>query len=400
MEKDIVAKAPLMRLDEDERCVVLGLMSGTSADGIDAAVLEADGVAHHEVLAHFHRPYDDETRELIRRACADARAAYEEGKLTNRWQRPGCLMEADEALTQLHIDFAREVMEEMEKRGRKVRLIGMHGHTVLHAPEKGITIQLADGDEVAQQVGETVIWDMRAHDMEHGGQGAPLAPAWHMALAQRLPMRPVMFVNIGGVSNITWIGGEDEEPHAFDAGPGNALMDDLVRGKTGEPFDRDGALAAKGSVNEDALQALLSQAPLHVALPRSFDRDSFDATPVANLPLEDALATLCRFTAKAIAQAVEWLPRPPETWIVTGGGRHNRTLMAMLAEEVPEGAVVPAEAVEMNGDHMEAEAWAWLAVRALKRLPITWPTTTGVDRPRSGGVVTWPRFAPPMEKGV
>ncbi len=399
MEKDIVTAAPLMRLDEDESCVALGLMSGTSADGIDAAVLEADGVAHYEVLGHFHKPYDEETRDLIRRACADARTAFEEGRLTSRWQRPGSLMEADEALTGLHIDFSREVMAEMEKHGKKVRLIGMHGHTVLHAPEKGITIQLADGDEVAQQVGETVIWDMRAHDMEHGGQGAPLAPAWHMALAQRLPMRPVMFVNIGGVSNVTWIGGENEEPHAFDAGPGNALMDDLVREKTGELFDRDGALAAKGRVNEDALHALMAQKPLHAAPPRSFDRNTFDSAPVRDLSLEDALATLCRFTAKTISHAVEWLPRPPETWIITGGGRHNRTLMAMLAEEV-EGAVVPAEAVEMDGDHMEAEAWAWLAVRALKRLPITWPATTGVDRPRTGGVITWPRFAPPMEKGV
>ena len=399
MEKDIVAKAPLMRLDEDESCVVLGLMSGTSADGIDAAVMEADGVARYEILGHFHKPYDEETRALIRRACADARAAYEEGKLTNRWMRVGAMMEADEALTQLHIDVAREVMAEMENRGKKVRLIGMHGHTVLHAPEKGITIQLADGDEVAQQVGETVIWDMRAHDMENGGQGAPLSPAWHLALAQRLPMRPVMFVNIGGVANVTWIGEEGEDPHAFDAGPGNALMDDLVRERTGEPFDRDGALAAQGTVNEDALHALMAQKPLHAAPPRAFDRHTFDASPVADLPLQDALATLCRFTAKAVAHAVEWLPRPPETWIVTGGGRHNRTLMTMLAEEV-DGAVVPAEAVEMDGDHMEAEAWAWLAVRALKRLPITWPATTGVDRPRSGGAFTWPRFAPPIEKGV
>ncbi len=394
-DNDIVANAPLMGLDDNEACVVLGLMSGTSGDGIDAAVLHADGVAQAQVLGHFHKPHDEDVRALLRQACKDAAEGLKSGAIGDRYDRPGCLEEVEELITRLHAEFARDVMAEMRSRGQPVRLVGFHGHTVLHAPQRGITIQLGDGDALAQELGETVVWDMRANDMEHGGQGAPLAPAWHVQLARRLPMRPVMFVNIGGVANVTWIGGDDEPPHAFDTGPGNALMDDLVRARTGLTHDENGALAAKGTVNEDALHALLAQAPLHAAPPRSFDRDTFSAEPVDNLSTEDALATLCRFTAHTIARASDWLPGTPEMWIVCGGGRHNRTLMRMLAEEV-DAPMAPAEALELDGDHMEAQAWAWLAVRALKRLPLTWPTTTGVDKPRSGGFVSMPRTAIPL----
>jgi len=382
--------APLTRRHDEKSIagdmLALGLMSGTSMDGIDAAVLRADGVGRWDVLGHFHRAHDEDMRALLRQAMRDART------LTDRVARPGVLAEAEEAVTRAHADFVNDIMAMSDW---PLELIGFHGQTVLHAPDRGLTVQLGDGRELADLTGVPVLWDMRANDVAHGGQGAPLAPAWHLALAGRLPMRPVMFVNIGGVSNITWIGADADMPHAFDTGPGNALMDDLVRAKTGEPFDRDGALAGRGKVNEDLLHVLLANPALMRPPPRSFDRNDFRmaAELVESLPLTDALATLCRFTARCIADAAHWLPGPPELWVIAGGGRHNRALMRMLAEEV-DAPVVPAEAVEMDGDHMEAECWAWLAVRALKGLPVSWPTTTGVPRPLSGGVLSRPGERP------
>ena len=361
----------------------LGLMSGTSMDGIDAAILRADGEQSWEVLLHYHTPYDDGMRKLLRAAMREAR------HIRRREERGEAMRRAEEAITRAHAEFIDEILAHTDM---DIDLIGFHGQTVLHAPERGLTVQLGDGRALATQTGIPVAWDMRANDVAHGGQGAPLAPAWHMALARRLPMRPVMFVNIGGVANVTWIGHEDDMPHAFDTGPGNALMDDLMRRETGQPRDEDGARAARGRVHEEALRALLAHPALHEPPPRSLDRDAFAALAddvLAGLSLEDALATLCRFTAHSIAQAVSWLPAPPALWIVCGGGRHNRTLMAMLAEEV-NAPVVPAEAVEMNGDFMEAECWAWLAVRALKGLPISWPATTGVPAPMTGGVISRP----------
>ncbi len=368
--------------DFGKEVLALGLMSGTSMDGIDAAVLRADGEARWEVLGHFHRAYDEAMRALLTRAMEDARG------LQDRAARPGALGEAEDAVTRAHAEFVNDILAMSDW---PVELIGFHGQTVLHAPERGLTVQIGDGRALADLTGVPVVWDMRANDVAHGGQGAPLAPAWHLALAKRLSMRPVMFVNIGGVSNVTWIGEDEDMPHAFDTGPGNALMDDLVRARTGRPFDEFGALAAQGRENDDLLHILLANPALLRPPPRSFDRNDFEvaAELVRELPLQDALATLCRFTARCIADAASWLPKPPALWVVAGGGRHNRTLMRMLAEEV-DAPVAPAEAVEMDGDHMEAECWAWLAVRSVKGLPISWPTTTGARKPLSGGVLSWP----------
>ena len=372
---------------ETERVfTALGLMSGTSMDGLDAAILRGDGAQQAQVLLHYHEAYDDAMRALLRRAIEEARG------IASRDERTPAMREAEEAITQAHAAFIERILAQTDL---DIDLIGFHGQTVLHAPERGLTVQLGDGQALADRLGIPVAWDMRANDVAHGGEGAPLAPAWHMALARRLPasMHPVMFVNIGGVANITWIGEhEDDLPHAFDTGPGNALMDDLVQRHFGQPHDADGALAARGIVDEDALHHLLAHPALQAPPPRSFDRQTFAAAAeeaLAHLPPEDALATLARFTARTIAHAVEWLPRPPALWIVAGGGRHNRTLMRMLAEET-DAAVAPAEAVELNGDFMEAECWAWLAIRAVRGLPLSWPTTTGVPEPLGGGVVSRP----------
>jgi anhydro-N-acetylmuramic acid kinase len=196
-------------------------------------------------------------------------------------------------------------------------------------------------------------------------------------------MLPAAFVNVGGVANVTWIG---ERMIAFDTGPGNALIDDWMLKHTGAAHDANGACAGAGRVDEAALTALLTNGYFGALPPKSLDRNDFSAGPVAGLSVEDGAATLTAFTAASIAKAREHVPVEPRVWVVCGGGRKNRTLMSMLAAHVPN-AVVPAEALGLNGDYIEAEAWAYLAVRSVLGLPITYPDTTGVARPLTGGVL-------------
>ena len=345
-------------------------------DGIDAAVLRTDGLRTGETLHTLHVPYDDDLRGLLRAALREARA------LTERAARPGVLKEAEAALTEAHIAAVEKLRADHDG---DIDLIGFHGHTVLHRPEERLTVQIGDARALAAATGIDVMHDLRAHDVAHGGQGAPLTPAWHRLLADRAPARPVVFVNIGGVANLTHVGGQGELM-AFDTGPGNALIDDFMRARTGEPFDEDGRMALSGTVDEEALRRLQAHPFFHARPPKSLDRNAFDLSAVEHLSTEDGAATLTAFTVCSITHAAEWLPQPPQWWIVTGGGRRNRAIMTWLAEKV-EAPVAPAEALQCDGDMMEAEAWAYLAVRAVKGLLISWPQTTGAPEPLSGGVL-------------
>jgi anhydro-N-acetylmuramic acid kinase len=249
-----------------------------------------------------------------------------------------------------------------------------------------LTVQIGDGPALAAATGIDVVYDMRAADCAAGGQGAPLAPVYHQALASKVSERPIAFVNIGGVANITWIGA-DGTLIAFDTGPGNAMIDDWVMKRTGAPRDEDGALAAGGTVHEDYVSAYLRHNHFAAPVPKSLDRNAFDVSLVDPLSTEDGAATLTAFTAASIARAREHVPEEPRMWIVAGGGRRNRTLMAMLAGYV-QSAVVPVEALGFDGDAVEAEAWAYLAVRSLDYQPITFSGTTGVRYPETGGVLS------------
>jgi anhydro-N-acetylmuramic acid kinase len=246
-------------------------------------------------------------------------------------------------------------------------------------------VQLGDGARLAQRTSIDVVYDLRAADTLAGGEGAPLAPVYHRALAARLPERPVAVVNIGGVGNVTWIG-RDGTLIAFDTGPGNAPIDDWMLSRTGTSVDIDGAAASRGRVDSEALTVLLTNGYFGQVPPKSLDRNAFSLAPVSNLSPEDGAATLAAFTAASIARAREHFPEQPKLWVISGGGRRNKTLMSMLAEHM-ESAVAPAEAAGFNGDAIEAEAWAYMAVRSLKGLPITFPGTTGVPRPLTGGVL-------------
>ncbi|MGE5267952.1 MAG: anhydro-N-acetylmuramic acid kinase, partial [Deltaproteobacteria bacterium] len=269
-----------------------------------------------------------------------------------------------------------------------IDVVGFHGQTVLHRPERGLTVQIGDGALLAELSGLTVVHDLRARDVEAGGQGAPLVPVYHRALVEALAARPIAFVNIGGVANVTYIG-RDGTLLAFDTGPGNALVDDWMMKRAGVAYDRDGATAAKGLADDAVVRFCLSHSFFSLPPPKSLDRNAFVWDVVDWMELEDGAATLTQFTVAALAKSREHFTEEPELWIVAGGGRKNRTMMSGLAGLV-QNAVVPAEAVGLDGDAVEAEAWGYLAVRALLGLPITFPGTTGVARPLTGGVISRP----------
>jgi anhydro-N-acetylmuramic acid kinase len=352
-------------------------MSGTSLDGIDVALLTTDGedvAVRGPAATYAYRP---DQQALLHDALREAKA------LEDRKARPGILAEAERQLTLWH---AEAVETFRVAHPGPVDLIGFHGQTVIHRPERRLTVQLGLGPELARLTGIPVVHDMRAADVAAGGQGAPLVPVYHRALASRLQDRPVAFVNIGGVANLTWIG-PGGELLAFDTGPGNALLNDWCERHTDVPMDRDGALAARGQVNDEALKCLRQHAFLSSAAPKSLDRNAFNVALVDGLTPEDGAATLTRFTAATIADSAALLPSRPRVWVTCGGGRHNPTLMRDLQTLVQE-PVIPAENLELNGDSMEAEAWAYLAVRCLKGLAITFPGTTGVLQPMRGGVIS------------
>jgi len=356
----------------------IGLMSGTSMDGIDVGLLQSDGHSRLRRVTGASYGYDGPFRALLRQAMRDASG------LSDRMARPGCLGEAERELTKRHGDAVARFLDEQAITAGEIDVIGFHGQTVLHRPELGLTVQLGDGAALAGASGIDVVYDFRAADCASGGEGAPLVPVYHQALAARLPQRPLVFVNIGGIANITYVG-LDGRLIAFDCGPGNALIDDWVARHAGQDQDTDGAIAAAGAVDRGALMTLMRHSYFSQAAPKSLDRNAFSPAPVAALSLADGAATLTAFTAKAIADGAAILPREPELWVICGGGRHNRTMMRMIAERVGN-AVVPAEAVHLDGDFMEAEAFAFLAVRALEGLPLTYPETTGVAQPTCGGI--------------
>jgi anhydro-N-acetylmuramic acid kinase len=355
----------------------IGLMSGTSMDGIDVAAIVSDGedrLARGEALS---LPYDPAFRERLAGAVAEARG------LGERTARTPLLSAVEAELTERHACAVRRLLDSGGR--RDADLIGFHGHTVLHAPERRLTVQLGDGKLLAALTGIDVVCDLRAADCAAGGQGAPLAPVYHRALAARLAPRPLAFLNIGGVANVTYIDAEGGLL-AFDTGPGNALIDDWMRRRLGQPCDRDGAIAARGCVHEDHVAAFLGDPYFARRPPKSLDRDAFAVDALATLSDADGAATLSMMTVAAIARAAAHFPQQPALWVVSGGGRRNATLMRMLAARVA-ARIATAEEVGVDGGALEAEAWAYLAVRSLKGLAISFPGTTGVTQPLSGGVL-------------
>ena len=365
----------------------IGMMSGTSMDGIDIALVETDGERIDAFGAVGGRPYTKTERELLHRAVADAAG------LRKRDDRPPLLMEAEDLITESHAQVVKTFLRENRLGAGDIDVIGFHGQTVIHRPEDRLTVQIGDGQRLADMTGIRVVYDFRAEDVAEGGQGAPFVPAYHRALAIGSDLAlPVVVINIGGVANVTWIG-PNHDLLAFDTGPGNALLDDWVRRTTGAPFDVNGELAARGKADSKLLETLLRHPYFLQKPPKSLDRNAFSLDVLAGKDPADGAATLTAFTAAALVCALAHFPMPPRAYVVAGGGAHNRALMAALEKLMP-AKLVRADELGWVSDSIEAQAFAFLAVRSLFDMPLSFPATTGVTQPTKGGVLAEPARAP------
>ena len=364
----------------------MGLMSGTSFDGVDVAVIDTDG----ERIAGFgpvsYRPYRDDERAILRQALAEA------ATLTDRNARPGILADAEALVTQTHAEAAERLLAAIRIAPRDIAVVGFHGQTVIHKPQHKLTVQVGDAAALAQRLGIPVVHDFRAADVAAGGQGAPLVPVFHRAIADTIERpHPLAVLNIGGVANVTYVDG-GPDPIACDTGPGNALIDDFMRARTGAPYDDNGDVAATGMPDHDFIARVLANSFFDRKPPKSLDRNAF-AFGNIGLPefsVADGAATLSALTVEAVARVVPLLPDRPKAWIVAGGGARNRTLMTMLKMRLAPARVETADQAGFSADALEAQAFAFLAVRTMRGLPITFPTTSGAPRPLSGGVLAKP----------
>lgn len=355
----------------------LGAMSGTSLDGVDVAVIETDGERIHGFGETGYRAYTDAERDVLRAALG-------------QWSGDQ-VSAAARLVEQAHV----EALQGFEDVG----VIGFHGQTLAHAPRTQGTLQVGDGSVLAEALGVPVVWDFRSDDVAMGGEGAPLAPFFHFACAKWIgATRPLCFLNLGGVGNLTYVDPRFDSPGdpgaliAFDTGPANAPVNDLLQARLGLPMDRDGAVAMSGTVETGALELFLAEPYFSRMPPKSLDRNDFSEMIglVNELSDSDAAATLTAMCAAGVAQGMEHCPEPPEKLLVTGGGRHNPVLMEMLRVSL-DCDVVGIEEVGLDGDMLEAQAFAHLAVRVARGLPTSAPGTTGVKALVGGGVVSLPQ---------
>jgi anhydro-N-acetylmuramic acid kinase len=360
----------------DRLATAIGVMSGTSMDGVDVALIRSDGEARVETGPAATFPYPEAVAERLRAVVADPREAE------------AAQPELERTVTDAHVAAVEAFIGRSSVARDNVAVVGLHGQTILHRPAGRLTRQLCDGARAAAALGIDVVCDFRSADVAAGGEGAPLAPVYHAAMAAGLG-RPLMILNWGGVGNVTWLGPRGEIV-AFDTGPANALIDDFLMRRRGVAFDANGRLAASGRVDEAALIGLMRDPYFDASPPKSLDRNHFAAAAAAVERLSDAdgAATLAAFTVEATAAALRQVSEAPKRWLVGGGGRLNAFLMLSLAKRLGV-SVEPVEAIGFDGDAIEAQCFAYLALRSRRGLPLSFPTTTGVPRPMEGGAF-WP----------
>ena len=362
-----------MRKD-NEPVWALGLMSGTSLDGIDAALIQTCGEQIHAFGPWISLPYEESFKVRLREAVRER----------------GDMLIAERDLTLKHAEAVKQLLAKANMTKKDVKVIGFHGQTVAHRPQEGITWQIGDGALLAEKTGIDVVCDFRRRDVAAGGEGAPLVPLYHAALAQALEL-PIAVLNIGGIANVTWIGRSetsgteilDMDILAMDTGPGNVMINEWAHRHTGVDCDVDGKLALSGKVDEAAVIALLSNPFFAKIPPKSLDRNHFSTDAIEALSAADGAATLTEFVARAVQKASEYFPAPAKQWFISGGGRHNPALIAALKSKLPH--VHNVEALGWTGDALEAQAFGFLAVRSLKRLALSVPTTTSAARAVTGG---------------
>lgn len=365
---------------KEQHCRVVGAMSGTSLDGVDAAEIVTDGHSILEFGPTAFYPYSDAQRAVLRAALG-------------KWPEDD-IAEVSELVETVHAQVLSDFTN--------AELVGFHGQTLAHDPAGMLgaprTHQAGDGGVLAEVLGKPVVWDFRTADVQMGGEGAPLAPFYHFCLAKKMQADgPVAILNLGGVGNVTWI--DPALPHpesegallAFDTGPANAPINDLLQLRQGQAYDHEGKLAAAGTVDQGIIDEFLAHSYFYRMPPKSLDRDAFKGLVAAVAPLTDAdaAATLTMACAASVAHGLQSCPTPPSCIYVTGGGRKNPTLIAML-EKTCKALVLPIEGAGFDGDMLEAQAFAYLAVRVAKGLPTSAPGTTGVAASIGGGMISRP----------
>ena len=357
--------------------LVAGAMSGTSLDGVDGAEIVTDGESIFEFGAAGYLPYSTQEQSVLHESLG-------------KWPEDGGLERARDIVHAKHVEVFSTFGE--------AELFGFHGQTLAHDPKGRGTHQLGDGAQLAQRLARPVVWDFRSADVGRGGQGAPLAPFYHFACAKWIGAKaPLAVLNLGGVGNLTWIDPQKDAPEqegallAFDTGPANAPINDYMREYFGKDMDDEGQVAKNGHVMESVLEQFLCDPYFRKLPPKSLDRDAFSkmAGLVAPAAAQDAIATLTAMSAASVINGLEFCPGPPEKILVTGGGRHNPTLMQMIAEG-SDCAVCKIEEVGLDGDMLEAQAFAFLAMRVVKGLATSAPSTTGVPHLTGGGILSLP----------
>jgi anhydro-N-acetylmuramic acid kinase len=362
-----------MRKD-DEVYWALGLMSGTSLDGIDAALIQTDGERVHAFGPWLMMPYDDAFRDKLREAVHER----------------GDMLAAEHELTLKHAEAVRELLVQAKMTRKDIHVIGFHGQTVAHRPHEHITWQIGNGALLAEKTGIDVVCDFRRRDVATGGEGAPLVPLYHAALSRQMDL-PIAILNIGGIANVTWIGRSEKNSYdlldldimALDTGPGNVMINEWTLKKTGIDCDTDGKLGLAGKADMAIVAKLLENPYFSRTPPKSLDRNHFPYELVQHLSTEDGAATLTEFVAAAVEKSAGYFPVPAKQWFITGGGRHNPAVMQALRRRLTN--VYSVESLGWAGDSLEAQAFAFLAVRSLKGLPLSLPTTTGAIRAVTGG---------------
>lgn len=359
--------------DAFEPLLVVGLMSGTSADGVDAAILRTDGASSIETLGGITAAYEPEFRaRLIQTASQDVILSE--------------VLSIERRLTQVHADAVAAACQASGVTRAEIQLVGFHGHTIRHLPKHGMTWQLGDGSLLAMLVGSRVVFDFRRQDLAAGGQGAPLAPLYHQALVGNQP-GPHLLLNLGGVANVTWIDGD--QLLAGDTGPGCGLLDMWVHQTTGQACDKAGQLAAQGRIDRQFVEAVLAKDSYFAQpFPKSADRFAFTEIDVSSMSPADGAATLCAITVSAVSHAARSLPQPPRHVWVTGGGRQHPLMMQLLGDHFSHVAAI--DELGHDGDFVEAACFGWLAVRRLRGLPTALPSTTGARQATCGGSLVEP----------
>ena len=364
-------------MDVIKPLTALGLMSGTSMDGVDAALLVTDGIDIFKFGSALNRPYDMDMRAQLRSVIGRPVDGQDEE-----------IKEVEQKITLFHAHVVSELLDLAGLTNKDIDIIGFHGHTVFHKPDEKISVQIGDGDLLAKQTQIPVVNRFRNSDIANGGQGGPMMASYHAALARDME-KPLVILNIGGVAKLTWIG-ENGELLACDTGPGNALIDDWMMKKNGTNMDFDGSMAASGTVNEKIISSIMKEPYFQKKPPKSLDRNEFSekiSEQLAGENVADGAATLTAFTAQAVACAAnDFLPKPAKHWIVYGGGAHNPTLIRMLRQRI-NAEILNANDVHWNADFLEAQGYAFLAVRSLFGLPISFPSTTGVSHSMCGGML-------------